>query len=408
MMIPVRDEMGRTIAFSGRVLRKDQVGGKYVNSPETVLFNKSRVLFGIDRARHNIADKGCAILCEGQIDAIRCHQAGFTHTVATQGTALTEQHAHLLHRYTDQVVLVLDADKAGQDAALRGALVLLDAGVMVRLVRLPPDEDPDSLLLRENGPARFSELIDGAMSVIEFHVELLREREDVTSEAGTLRAGHALLETIMHAPTDILRDRFIREAATRMNIREQSLRADLRRMRRRTRRPQKAESPAPAEPASVHPPEEVALVELLLHHLEVAPLIETYVTPEDVSDLQCREFVHILIEHQEDGESFRLMDHVDSRDTEAVRFAARLEAHPGRIIGVEIPPARAAQDLILKLRSRRCARERSRLAEKLRVAQGPESTELRRRSMELAHRMSCLRLGWEKALPILEVMRTAE
>ncbi|HEY8240720.1 MAG TPA: DNA primase, partial [Kiritimatiellia bacterium] len=110
VMVPIRDDQGRVIAFSGRIMEADAKAAKYVNSPETPLFRKGRVLYALDKAKRPILESRTAILCEGQIDVIRCHAGGITTAVAAQGTALTEDHARLLKRYADAVVLVMDAD----------------------------------------------------------------------------------------------------------------------------------------------------------------------------------------------------------------------------------------------------------------------------------------------------------
>ena len=114
VMFTIRDELGRAVGFSGRILKADdKAGGKYVNTPETPVFRKSRILFGLDKAKREILDAKQALLVEGQIDCIRCHLGGFKNAVASQGTAFTEEHARLLKRYADHVVIVLDADAAG-------------------------------------------------------------------------------------------------------------------------------------------------------------------------------------------------------------------------------------------------------------------------------------------------------
>ncbi|MDD2237382.1 MAG: DNA primase, partial [Kiritimatiellae bacterium] len=175
LMIPIRDEQGRVIAFTGRILSKDEQNAKYVNSPETILFQKSRVLFALDAARRNMADRKHAILCEGQIDAIRCHQAGFTNTIASQGTAITEAHARIIKRYCDDVILVLDPDSAGQNAALRAYEVFLEHDLNVRVARLPEGKDPDSLI-SSAGPEAFQHALDTAVSALPFQIQLLQAR----------------------------------------------------------------------------------------------------------------------------------------------------------------------------------------------------------------------------------------
>ena len=169
LMFPIHDELARVIGFSGRIMDATKKTAKYVNSPETAVFRKSKVLFGMDKAKVEILERRQAIVCEGQIDVIRCHEVGIRHAVAGQGTALTRQHAHLLYRHADEVVLVLDSDHAGQEAAIRSAEVFLSAGLAVKISALPPGEDPDSLILKE-GVDSFHQIIHQAKSVIDFRL----------------------------------------------------------------------------------------------------------------------------------------------------------------------------------------------------------------------------------------------
>jgi DNA primase len=134
------------IAFSGRQLREDPNSGKYINSPETAIFKKSNVLFALDRAKKPILKEKCAVLCEGQIDVIVCHEHGVEHALAPLGTAFTPQHARLLRRYTQSVLLCYDADKAGIAASERAFRELATEGLAVRIVEMPEGDDPDSFI----------------------------------------------------------------------------------------------------------------------------------------------------------------------------------------------------------------------------------------------------------------------
>ncbi|NCC51298.1 MAG: DNA primase [Spartobacteria bacterium] len=404
IMIPIRDELGRPIAFTGRVLSADQHGGKYVNSPETILFSKSRALFAVDKARRAIVDERRAIVCEGQIDAIRCHQAGLITVVASQGTALTGQHAHLLKRYADEVVLMLDADKAGEDAALRGAHVLMDAGLSVLIAQLPTGEDPDTMLLNQ-GKDAFLALVDNAQSVVEFQLNILAAREDLSTEAGVMRAERAVLETIQHAQSALLRDRFVQQVSERLGVRENALRVDLK--SQADHRPSTRETQplpprqSPATRKTRHPHDELALVELLLAHPGIAPLVETYLTPYDLTDPLCRKMTLLLIEHQDDP-GFRLLDHLDAGDQVSNSLITHLEMAPSRVLADEIPPERAAQDLILCLRRNSLERERAHLRSVMQAVEPAEQSELQIRSFELTHQLAALRQGWSAAVPFLE------
>lgn len=170
LMFPIRNEIGDVIAFSARQLREDKRSGKYINSPETALFKKSRVFFGLDAAKKPILTAKAALLCEGQIDTIRCHEAGIAHAIATCGTACTRDHARLLKRYTSNVVLCYDSDRAGLAAAEKAFRELVPEGLAVRVVEMSAGADPDTYI-RENGADAFRDLLQGAKEFFEFKLE---------------------------------------------------------------------------------------------------------------------------------------------------------------------------------------------------------------------------------------------
>lgn len=167
LMFPVRNTYGDTIAFSGRQLKDDPRSGKYINSPETSLFKKSEVLFALDRSRKGILDAKSVLICEGQIDAICCHENGFPNAVANLGTAFTPQHASNLKRYTQAALLCFDADKAGFSGAKRAFRELAGVGIRVRVVQMPGGNDPDSFI-QEKGAEAFRKLLDEAPEFFDF------------------------------------------------------------------------------------------------------------------------------------------------------------------------------------------------------------------------------------------------
>jgi DNA primase len=154
LMFPIHDEQSRVIGFSGRVLEADVKGAKYVNSPETPLFHKSKVIYGLDKARRPIIAAESALICEGQLDTIACHMAGIENVVAPQGTALTAEHARVLKRYANEVILCFDSDTAGQAAAVRSLDGLLESELAIRVMTVPAPHDPDSFI-REQGAEAF-------------------------------------------------------------------------------------------------------------------------------------------------------------------------------------------------------------------------------------------------------------
>ena len=232
LMFPIRDVQGRVVGFSGRDLQQDSNQPKYVNSPETPLFHKSRVLFGLDLARQTILrEEGReAIVVEGQVDVIRCHQHGFSAAVAAQGTAFTDEHVAMLQRYADNAVLVYDADGAGQAAALKTAQALMRSGMVVRVATLPEGEDPDSFLVREGAEA-FVLLLDGAVSTVAFQVAAMQGGAGGKGGiAETTRVAKAVLETISCTPVAVQRAYLLREAARLLGIAEDALETDLQKL----------------------------------------------------------------------------------------------------------------------------------------------------------------------------------
>jgi DNA primase len=170
LMFPIRNEIGDVVAFSGRQLRENKNSGKYINSPETVIFKKSRVFFGLDRAKKPILQEKAALLCEGQIDAICCHELGIAQAIATCGTACTREHAKLLRRYTSNVLICFDADKAGLAATEKAYRELVPEGLAVRVVEMPAGDDPDTFL-KAHGAAAFRELLTNAKEFFDFKLE---------------------------------------------------------------------------------------------------------------------------------------------------------------------------------------------------------------------------------------------
>jgi len=174
LMFPIRDSLGRTVAFTGRALAKDDLA-KYLNSPETDLYKKSKVLFGMDRAKDAIRTRGFALLVEGQFDLILLHQIGFTNTIALSGTALSTEHLSLVKRYSENLMLALDADRAGLAASAKNAHAAIQAGMRVKAVRIPLGKDPADLASTD--PKDFTERVKEANDIINFFLVVLAEGE---------------------------------------------------------------------------------------------------------------------------------------------------------------------------------------------------------------------------------------
>ena len=178
VIFPVRDVSGRVIAFGGRAVVQDSRNAKYINSPETEIYHKRNSLYLLNLASSHIREKGYSILCEGYMDALRLHKCGFRESVASLGTSLTAEQAHLLKRFADTCYICYDGDPAGIKAALRGMYILAENGLDVHVVRLPEGLDPDDFL-RANPPESFRKALDDSLPLIPYHVETMRrELED--------------------------------------------------------------------------------------------------------------------------------------------------------------------------------------------------------------------------------------
>ncbi|KAB2671358.1 MAG: DNA primase [Verrucomicrobia bacterium] len=274
LMFPICDEQGRVIAFSGRILQGDEKSAKYVNSPETPLFTKGRVLFALDKARRAIIDAGHAIVCEGQLDTIACHAAGVRNVVAPQGTALTADHARILKRYTDQVVLCFDGDGAGQKAAVRALDDCLGSGLSIRVASIPPPDDPDSYI-KAHGADAFRNILSGATEYFDFYLQLLCATHDPRSDRGRVAITREMAEKLQRTGSPVMIETYAQKTAVRLALSADTLRSEFRRAQGAAPRPADEESfdepsgtPELPRPSS----QELWLVKFLC--LAEAPLLE--------------------------------------------------------------------------------------------------------------------------------------
>jgi len=216
LMFPICDEQGRVVAFSGRVLAGDEKTAKYVNSPETPIFTKSKVFFGLDKSKRAILDAGFAIVCEGQLDLIACFMAGVKNMVAPQGTAFTPEHARILKRYVNEVVLCFDSDTAGQAAAARVQESLLASGLSVRVVTIPAPHDPDSFI-KAHGGATFQELVSKSREFFDFYLDHLCAVHDPRTEKGQLAVVKGMGEMVRKSGDAVLMDKYAQKTSMKLS-----------------------------------------------------------------------------------------------------------------------------------------------------------------------------------------------
>lgn len=231
LMFPIRNENGEVIAFSGRLLDPEAKTAKYLNSPETPLFSKSKVLFGFDKSRRAIAKAGQAVIVEGQIDLITVFESGFENVVASQGTAFTEFHARLLKRHADEIVLCFDSDAAGYKAAERAFRTLAPTGLHIRVAALPQGEDPDSLI-RRNGRESFARLVSEAKEFIDFQIDQAAALGSLNGMRERVRFADDMAASIGVLDSPVARETAIQKVAVRLGIPEQIFRRQAMQARR--------------------------------------------------------------------------------------------------------------------------------------------------------------------------------
>ncbi|HEY5232837.1 MAG TPA: DNA primase [Verrucomicrobiae bacterium] len=229
LIFPICDEQGRVIGFSGRILSGDEKTAKYVNSPETPIFTKSKVFFGLDKSKRALLDAQSAIVCEGQLDLIACFMAGVQNVVAPQGTAFTGQHARILKRYVDEVVLCFDSDEAGQNAAVRSLDHLLASGLAVRVAVVPSPHDPDSFI-KNFGGEKFRELISKAEGFFDYYLNRLCSQNEIASDKGRLGVLRAMAEAVHKTARAVLVDTYAQKTALRLGVSPEAVRAEFKKI----------------------------------------------------------------------------------------------------------------------------------------------------------------------------------
>ena len=258
IIFPICNDVGEVVAFSGRLLRKDATAAKYLNSPETPLFRKGGMLFGLHKTKRSLIDANCAIVCEGQLDLISLFESGITNVVAPQGTAFTENQARLLKRYVDEVVLCFDADAAGQKAAERSLDALLQNDLIVRIAEMPAGQDPDSLVRRE-GKEAFQKRVAGARDFFDHWIDREISQIDLNSVGAKMQVARGLAATASQIQNTLMRGEVAHKMSARLAVPVSEFE---KLMETPARRPAVKPGGGPA-PSAVAPRHEIAMLCLL-------------------------------------------------------------------------------------------------------------------------------------------------
>lgn len=328
IIFPIFDIKSRVLAFGGRVLPDAHSVpqadlAKYVNSPETPVYVKGRHLYGLNFARESIREKDFVAVVEGYLDFIMPFQAGFKNIVASLGTALTSEQARLIKRYTQNVVMVYDADNAGEMATLRTLDIFIDEGMKVKVAPLPQGFDPD-LFVRKHGVEEFSQRIKQAQNLFDYKLKVLKGRHDIKDIEGKAMISSEMLPTINRFSNAILKTEYLRKLAQELSVGEEALFQELKKVKDDRLYSYPGIPAAPARgPLSSSPTEqtEKLLVKLMLEEAELINQIRDSLKPDDFQDQRVSRIVSLMFRLIEEGKSIEaksLINHLNDSAVEKV------------------------------------------------------------------------------------------
>jgi len=363
LIFPICDEQGRVIGFSGRVLSGDEKAAKYVNSPETLIFTKSKVFFGLDKSKRALLDAGFAVVCEGQLDLIACFMGGVQNVVAPQGTAFTDQHARILKRYTDEVVLCFDSDEAGQNAAVRSLDHLLASGLAVRVAVVPAPHDPDSFI-KANGGEAFRQLVENAEGFFDYYLNRLCAQNDTNSDKGRNVVLRGMAEAVHKTGNTVLIDTYAQKTALRLGVSPEAVRAEFKKVPAMRTSPDESETESVAGQSEVSraPNHEFHLLRLLLLHDDLVAWAALHLDVNWISHSLVRQIVTQRLAAQTNETWKSLAAFLDECESSEMRGLVTEAVAEDR----KIPnPEQQLGDVVLKLRNQFLDRQIVALTQKI-------------------------------------------
>ncbi len=390
VLFPIFDISRRVVGFGGRVIRDGQP--KYLNSPESSIYHKGEVLYGLPVAKRYAAEKDCMIIVEGYFDLLTLHQYGLKHSVATLGTALTPQHIRTLKRYTKNLTTVFDADPAGVQATLRSLPLCLEEEVAGKTIALPEGEDPDGFL-RKGNLEDFEKRAERAIPLIDFFFERLMKTHDMKSVDGKVKIAKAGVALLGKIPDKIRRDFYTKAFAERLDIKESFLYEIL---QSSSREPSKARGDAGEPPAErSFPRSEEWVVHLMAQHPEVIPVISKEDVLKEFESPMLQRIAEALEDLYQRRGRFNLPQALAQFD-EDVR--GKLSEFAFQEDGLEEGDrGKILEDCIQKIREKRIKKEKGELLKKIKAAEkqqeGKRLVPLLEERQELAKREKGLQKG---------------
>ena len=384
LMFPICNEQGRVVGFSGRVLSGDEKTAKYVNSPETPIFTKSKIFYGLDKSKRAILDAGFAIICEGQLDLIACFMGGVQNIVAPQGTAFTDQHARILKRYVNEVVLCFDSDNAGQNAIVRSLDHLLAAELAVRVAVVPAPHDPDSFI-KANGGGAFNDLVKNAAGFFDYFLNRLCATNEINTDIGRLTVLRSMADAVHKTANGVLIDTYAQKTALRLGVSAESVRAEFKKAAKAAARTAPVEPDAgevsfeSSEPTEPRPaPLEFHLLKLIFLNDDLAAYGAAHLNLEWVASNLARQILDRRFVMLTEGTWQSLADFLDGCDTPTQRSLITEAVADER----PIPnPEMQLADVVLKVRNQFVDRRIAASIQRLGLPEIPEAERLDRKSV---------------------------
>lgn len=321
VIFPIMDVNNRVVGFGGRVMGDGKP--KYLNSPETKIFDKSRNLYGLNIAR--TSRKKNLIICEGYMDVISMHQAGFNNAVASLGTALTAQQASLMKRYTDEVLVIYDSDEAGTKAALRAIPILNAGGLTTRVVNLKPYKDPDEFIQTE-GKELFQERLDQAENSFLFEIRTMERLYDMQDPEGRTKFLHAAASKLVEIEDDVARGNYLNTVASKYGVEVQALKKLVANLAlkgagiREVSKPKSGMNRTRERQSGVEKAQELMLT-WITSYPELLSRVSEYISPEDFTTPLYRQVADLIFAQYRDGEvnPAKMLNHfTDSEEQRAV------------------------------------------------------------------------------------------
>ena len=352
VMFPIMDVNSRVIGFGGRVM--GDAKPKYLNSPETPVFDKSRNLYGLNRAR--TSRKPYFLLCEGYMDVIALHQAGFTNAVASLGTALTPGHASLIRRYVQEVYLTYDSDDAGTRAALRAVPILREAGISAKVIRMDPYKDPDEFI-KNLGAEEYEKRIGEARNGFMFTLEVLARGYDMNSPEGKTAFFREAARRLMEFEDELERENYIDAVASAYKVSRESLEKLVAKtavssgMAKPVERPKKAEGREKGKEDGILTSQKVLLT-WMIDDVRIYEKISSFITPDDFTEELYRTVARLLFEQYREGgklDPARILDHFT--EEEEHRKAAALFNTRIRELKTKEEREQALKETILRVKA---------------------------------------------------------